>query len=168
MVAAVHDAVPSSPARVLVGLGGCVLVLRGAGEEAVQALRVRRVLEPMLAQAAAGRGTPADADELDALVTRMHAARSDPAAFLRCNWALHRRVAALAGNPVLAGVHATLLDIAEAQLEDVVAEPGFDGRADWSVAVHRELVRAIAAGDSARVAGASERHERLTAPAVVH
>ena len=61
MVAAVHDAVPSSPARVLVGLGGCVLVLQGAGEEAVQALRVRRVLEPMLAQAppaGARRTTP--------------------------------------------------------------------------------------------------------------
>ena len=82
----------------------------------------------------------------------------DPPAYFRANWELHRLLALLSGNAPLRSIYLTLIGYLEQTLEGAVID-AFDGPA--SVAIHRELVEAIAAGPGPRLEAAIAAHAPL-------
>ena len=117
---------------------------------------MRNALEPLVAREAAKHCRARDAKALRQTIARMEKA-ADPAEFLRLNWDLHRRMAKMGGNAPLTTLYLTLLDFVQDGLEDVRGDEFFD--AEGNLAVHRELVEAIIAGDDLpRLARAIEQH----------
>jgi GntR family transcriptional repressor for pyruvate dehydrogenase complex len=124
-------------------------------------LAVRNGLEPLVCREAAHHRTPADVRELRAIVAEMDRRASDPRAYFQLNWALHRCIARLGHNAPLHSIYLTLLDFIEDGLETLDLRR-FDATAD--VAVHRELVEAIAGGPGPRLDAAIAAHAELTVP----
>jgi DNA-binding FadR family transcriptional regulator len=118
-------------------------------------LAVRNGLEPLVCRDAAANRTPEDIAALREILAAMEGQADDPAAYFELNWALHRRIARGCRNAPLHSIYLTLLDFLEDGLH-----PGdlreFHPEAD--VAIHRELVDAIAEGPGPRVDAAVERH----------
>ncbi len=143
-------------------LGDLVLLTPTDPAVAAGALGVRNALEPLVVAEAARHREADDVRDLVRLAAALDARRDEPAAFLQANWALHRRLARLVRNPVLADVYRATLDVAEARVAGVAATDEFRRSAAQTVAVHHELVAAIGAGDEDEAAEAAARH----APAV--
>lgn len=152
--------VASPPADVR--LNHLILRVRSARANVEDTLVVRNALELPVAQEAAKRITDADVEQLGALVDRMQEVVDDPDAFLRANWALHRRIANISHNLTLRSVYCGLLDVLEDRLEHV--EPDEVFKASQNVKVHRELVAAIASGDQAKITRAVRKHDPLARP----
>lgn len=122
---------------------------------------VRHALEPSVAADAALSRTRRDVAALETIVAAMGEHADEPAEYLRCNWLLHRRIAQTCSNRILGNLYCTLLDASEAELTEVVADREFSGEVKRNLAVHRELVAAIADGSAARARRAAERHEEF-------
>ena len=75
-----------------------------------ECLEVRDALEPLIDSHAARYHRVSDIRELNRIVKGMEAAMDDPAAFFKCNWALHRRIAELCRNTPLRSMYLTLID----------------------------------------------------------
>lgn len=89
----------------------------------------------------------------------MQAAVDDPAVFFKCNWALHRRIAALCRNGPLRSMYLALIDFLEMSIDQAELSD-FDGPA--MVGVHRDLVKAIDAGEGPHLDAAIAAHEPTT------
>lgn len=118
-------------------------------------LVVRDALEPLVCRDAASAARASDVADLQRIVAGMERHLGDPPAYFRCNWELHRRLARITTNAPLRNIYLTLLDYLESMLEDAVIE-GFDGHA--SVALHRELIAAVAEGPGPRLEAAIAAH----------
>jgi DNA-binding FadR family transcriptional regulator len=126
-------------------------------------LEARALIEPEVARLAAQRGRP-DL-ECERLLEAMEAASdpSDPAA--RAGWnesdrMFHRQIAAMTGNPVLAGIAdhiAALMDqpLWQRLRDDSIATPG---RTAIHLAEHRMIYEAIAEGDPEAAASYAAGH----------
>jgi DNA-binding FadR family transcriptional regulator len=121
-------------------------------------LVVRDALEPLICRDAADRLTDGDVAALEAIVARMAGNVLDPPAYFACNWELHRRLARITPNVPLRGIYLTLLDYLESMLAEAVIDE-FDGPAN--VAIHRELVAAVAEGRGPRLEAAIAAHTPL-------
>ena len=119
-------------------------------------LEVRNALEPLVCREAAAHCRPADAKALRAIVARMRKQTDHPAAFLRLNWDLHRRMAKMGTNAPLKTLYLTLLDFVDDGLADVNPDEFFD--AENNLAVHEELVEAIIDGSPKDLEKAIEKH----------
>ena len=119
-------------------------------------LVVRNALEPLVCEEAGRYCSNRDAAALRSLIRRLEAEVGDPEAFLRVNWALHRRLAQMGRNAPLKTLYLTLLDYVDDGLQGVVGDQHFDGVGNLKV--HRELVEAVVAGNPRRLAKAIERH----------
>jgi DNA-binding FadR family transcriptional regulator len=86
----------------------------------------------------------------------MEAVTDDPAAFFKCNWALHRRIAELCRNAPLRSMYLTLIDFLEHSV-DQAEFARFDG--DAVVAIHRDLVKAIDGGEGPELDAAIDAHQ---------
>jgi DNA-binding FadR family transcriptional regulator len=124
-------------------------------------LAVRNALEPLVCQEAAKHCNRRDAKVLRGFISRLEQQVDSPPEFLRVNWALHRRLAAMGGNAPLETLYLTLLDYVEDGLQAVESDREFDGVDNLEV--HRELVEAIIAGEPKRLARAIERHTPMAA-----
>lgn len=133
-----------------------ILKVTDQGELVSEALEVRNELEPLLCEQARARCTDADAADLRIILADMAAALDDPGRFLRSNWALHCRIAEIAGNSILKSVYLALLDVADTRLQQVTPDRVFN--ANKNLARHVELVEAIISGDAKRVAKAVRTH----------
>lgn len=120
---------------------------------------VRHALEEPVTIDAAVNRTADDIADLEAIIDRMTAARSDPRAYLFANWHLHRRIAQACRNRVLGNLYCTLLDANEAELQDVVPSPEFGATVSENLAAHREIVDAIISGSEERTRRAIATHE---------
>ena len=131
----------------------------------LDAIELRDHLEELIDVGAARCRTEADVDELRGLLGVM-AAADDWDSFMRANWALHERIAAVAPNAMARAVYVGTLghlstsasprfdateatDAAEAQAAEYRAE---------RLRVHADLVEAIALGDVDAVRAAVLRH----------
>jgi DNA-binding FadR family transcriptional regulator len=85
----------------------------------------------------------------------------DSAAFFKCNWALHRRIAEICRNGPLRHMYLALVDFLEFSI-DRAELSDFDGAA--MVAIHRDLVEAIDAGEGPKLDAAIEAHQPRAAP----
>lgn len=121
-------------------------------------LRVRDALEPLICRDAALAHRDSDIARLRAVVALMERHRAEPLAYFKCNWELHRRIAALSANTPLRSIYLTLTEGLEAMLDDSEIDE-FDGAAN--VAIHRELVDAIASGPGVRLEAAIAAHTPL-------
>jgi DNA-binding FadR family transcriptional regulator len=177
-VATVNEAVRLLETRGLIearpGPGGGVFVARPAARIAMshlvlgfksgstsyeECLEIRDALEPLIESHAACYHRASDIRDLKRIVKEMQAAVDDPVAFFKCNWALHRRIAQLCRNGPLRSMYLALIDFLEMSI-DRAEFSDFDGPA--LVAVHRELVEAIDAGESPRLDAAIDAHEPTT------
>jgi len=174
-VATVNEAVRLLEMRGMIearpGPGGGVFVARPAARVAFnhmvlgfktgstsyeECLEVRDALEPLIDSHAARYHRVRDIRELNRIVKGMEAAKDDPPAFFKCNWELHRGIAALCRNTPLRSMYLTLIDFLERSV-DQAEFARFDG--DAMVAVHRDLVKAIDAGEGPLLDAAIEAHK---------
>jgi DNA-binding GntR family transcriptional regulator len=77
-----------------------------------EAVRIRDALDPLLIEDALRHASPADIAELREILADMASAvrRLDPTAFVRANWSLHARIAAVSPHAVLRSLYVNLLD----------------------------------------------------------
>jgi DNA-binding FadR family transcriptional regulator len=119
-------------------------------------LSVRSALEPPLCFDAARNCEPSDAADLREILAAMRQGIAEPRALLHGDWRLHRRIAEIAANPLLRVLYLTTLDLVEEAADrapDAAARGG-----ERTLDVHEELVEALIAGQTARLARAVERH----------
>jgi DNA-binding FadR family transcriptional regulator len=124
-----------------------------------ECLEVRDALEPLIDSHAARYHRVSDIREMNRIVKSMDAVKDDPAAFFKCNWALHRRIAALCRNSPLCAMYLALIDFLEYSIDDAEFAR-FDG--EGLVAVHRDLVRAIDHGEGPELDAAIAAHAPTT------
>lgn len=136
-------------------LSHLVLGFKWSSSTVSDCLAIRMALEPLVCREAGTYRSPADVRALRGLLDRMEKHASEPQEYLRCNWALHRRIAKICRNVPLSNIYLTLLDFLEEGLDDV-AEENFDG--PQNLHIHRDLVDAIDAGEATRLEAAIEQH----------
>jgi DNA-binding FadR family transcriptional regulator len=145
----------SRPA-VRVAFSHTVLGFKKGSTSYEECLEVRDALEPLIDSHAARYHKASDIRELNRIVKGMEAAKDDPAAFFKCNWALHRRIAQLCRNSPLRSMYLALIDFLEYSI-DQAEFASFDGEA--MVRVHRDLVTAIDGGEGPGLDAAIEAHQ---------
>jgi DNA-binding FadR family transcriptional regulator len=146
-----------------VALSQLVLDFKHSATSITEVLAVRDALETLIASDAALHHRKRDLRELRLLLDDMAANVHEPTGYLRANWAFHRRAAGLCANQFARSLYEGLLDLAEAELAGVEGRGDFDGTEN--VAVHHELLEAIASRDLDRVAEAVRRHNASARPA---
>jgi DNA-binding FadR family transcriptional regulator len=118
-------------------------------------LAVRNALEPLVCREAARHHRDEDIRALRTILKSMERHEDDPATYLDLDWALHRRIAKMCRNAPLHSIYLTLIDV----LQDASAAGDLGelhGEAD--LAVHRELVDAIAGGEGPGLDAVVDRH----------
>jgi DNA-binding FadR family transcriptional regulator len=148
-------------AAVRIAMMHSVLGFPSASTSYREYLVVRDALEPLVCRDAARRRDAGDIADLEAILARMAHNADDPVAYFACNWELHRRLARITANAPLRGIYVTLVSYLESMLAEAVIDE-FDGPA--SVAIHRELVAAVACGAGPRLEAAIAAHTPLPPP----
>jgi DNA-binding FadR family transcriptional regulator len=120
------------------------------------AIELRDHLELLVDVAAARHRTREDVVDLRRAVTAM-ADAPDWGAVLDANWALHERIAAIGPNRMVRSVYVATLGPLRASTRRLDGGAADDYRAQ-RIAVHRELVEAIADGDVDVLPAVVDRH----------
>jgi DNA-binding FadR family transcriptional regulator len=135
----------------MVRLGNSVLALDAEQTSVADAVRIRDALDPLLIEDALWHASPADVAQMRDQVGRMSdaVAASDPTAFVRANWGLHARIAAVTPNVMLRSLYTSLLDLIEAHTLSVfpVTEQPLPEYIAQRHRLHSDLVDAIAEQD---------------------
>jgi DNA-binding FadR family transcriptional regulator len=118
---------------------------------------VRIVLEPLAAGRAAKSATPEQLDQMRASIAALEQVIEDEAAVIEENQRFHRLLAEASGNPVLVAFLLALLTIFDGY--EMGTHYPLELRHDI-VAIHKEIVKAIAAGNVSKAESASRRHVR--------
>lgn len=121
-----------------------------------ECLEVRDALEPLIDGHAARYHRASDVRDLRRIVKEMERAVSDPVAFFKCNWALHRRIAQLCRNAPLRNMYLALIDFLELSVDRAVFAE-FDGEGLFEV--HRDLIAAIDGGEGPELDAAIQAHQ---------
>jgi DNA-binding GntR family transcriptional regulator len=135
-------------------------------EDVRHAFEVMASLEGLAGELASARINQADLADLRALQREMEEAhdRHDLPAYYRVNRAIHDRINATAGNPVLTQMFRTL----NARLHALRFRSNLvRGKWDQAVAEHREMIEALAARDGTKLRGILGRHLRAKLQAVL-
>ena len=117
-------------------------------QEAIEIAEARQAVETMVARQAAERVTDKDRASLRRIITRMDAsfAKQDFILFSQLNAELHRDIQQIAANATADRLLQTLKSqVVRLQYRAIL----LPGRAENSLAEHREIVEAICAGDGA-------------------
>jgi DNA-binding FadR family transcriptional regulator len=147
----------------MVRLGRTLLTVRVEAATVTGAIAVREHLEPFVAAEAARHRNAADREELEEHLAAMRASTGDVGTFLRENWNLHARIAAISPNTVLRATYLGLYEF----INNVSTINPQRNDADYlaqRLHVHENLVRAIATGDVAAAISAAELHKHSSRP----
>lgn len=129
-------------------LGNSVLALDSELTSVVDAVRIRDALDPLTIEDALWHASRADTAQMRQQVERMSAAveSGDSTAFVRANWGLHARIAAVSTNLMLRSIYTSLLDIIESHTLSVmpVTEQALPSYIAQRYRLHHDLVEAIA------------------------
>ncbi|MCB9969025.1 MAG: transcriptional regulator NanR [Geminicoccaceae bacterium] len=117
----------------------------------------RLFLETGLASRAAERATPEAVARLEERFAAHEAARQQADAFLPRDMEFHREIAAMVGNPIFPALIEAMFDWLGSYYVQLVRLPGAE---DLTIAEHRRILDAIAAGDGD--AAAAAMHDHLT------
>jgi DNA-binding GntR family transcriptional regulator len=134
---------------------GVIVTAVDVGQQ-LQVLETRRELDRLIARAAATRSTAAEREEMAALAKRMEGAAriGDIKAFLQYDNEMNGRAARSARNEVAASTVATLHSTSR---RFWFFHHTAHGQAGKTMGLHVGLARAVAAGDPALAAAASDR-----------
>ncbi|MFG2881651.1 FadR/GntR family transcriptional regulator [Streptomyces sp. NPDC048297] len=165
------DVRPGRGGGLFVASAGSVVRLRhtllAAGQDAVSvanALAVRDSLEELIDTDAARHRTAEDIAELREIVTYIRANGTTREAFMRDNWTLHTRIAAITPNDLARSIYLSTMEQAVGLPTQADAATASD-EGDYLAArmdVHEELVEAIASGDITRTSRAVVAHHAIT------
>jgi DNA-binding FadR family transcriptional regulator len=137
----------------MVRLGNSVLALDAEETSVADAVRIREALDPLIIEDALWHASPADLADLRVQVGRMREAADalDPTGFIRANWGLHTRIAAVSPNVMLRSLYTSLLDLIESHTLSVlpVSEEPLLDYVSQRYQLHASLVEAIADRDTA-------------------
>ena len=126
------------------------------------AIELRDHLEVLVDVGAARHRTAQDVADLRDLLQRMRTAQ-DWDGFMRANWALHERIAALSPNAMARAVYtSTLGHLTAASSRFAEDDPASVRYRTERYQVHVDLVEAIAGGDEPAVRAAVARHNTTT------
>lgn len=144
----------------VVRLRHTLLAVHGEASTVADAIAIRESLEPLIVENATRHRTTADSKRLNRLLAALVAATGDRDRFIRANWELHLAIASITPNTMLAAIYLTMMhvitDQSDLAVDDSSEDP--DAYVEHRVAVHRELVEAIIAGDVDRAATAVSSH----------
>ena len=106
----------------MVRLGNSVLALDAEQTSVADAVRIRDALDPLIIEDALWHASPADLAEMRARSgpNGDAADAADPIAFIRANWGLHARIAAVSPNVMLRSLYSSLLDLIESHTLSVL------------------------------------------------
>lgn len=137
-----------------------------SAEDARHAFDVMGALEGLAGELAAARVTDADIETLRALQAEMEAAHAhrDLPAYYRINRAIHDRLNAIAGNPILSHTYRTLNTRLHALRFRSNLNPA---KWDQAVTEHRCMIAALAARDGAALRDILIKHLRAKQQAVL-
>ncbi|MYS24170.1 MULTISPECIES: FadR/GntR family transcriptional regulator [unclassified Streptomyces] len=146
------------PALLLEGLGSAVELL--SGDTLLELTEVRRLFEPIATGLAATRISAAELRQVEHHLAAMTQARDDVELLNRHDAAFHQAVIAATGNSTLA----TLLEGISSPTVRARVWRGLvdDDASDRTIAEHRAIFDALAAGDSARAQAAALLHVSTT------
>jgi DNA-binding GntR family transcriptional regulator len=132
-------------------------VRRVALDEAIQITEIRAILEGLIAARAAATATPAEREELAAIVTDMRAAVAEDRLvdYSELNGRLHQRLREISRHLVASDLIANLRNRAKHHEFRLALIPG---RAAESLGQHAAIVEAVVAGDAAQAELAMRAH----------
>jgi GntR family transcriptional regulator, transcriptional repressor for pyruvate dehydrogenase complex len=154
----------------IVRLRQTLLVVPQGATAVADAIAVRDALEELIALEAVAHRTEADIRDLESCLDAMRQAGEDLEHFLRANWSLHERIAAITPNHLARAMYLGMTRcIAELSVRadyETDSTPG--DYLDQRLAVHESLVAAIRLGEekAARAAIAAHRGDAAADPAV--
>jgi DNA-binding FadR family transcriptional regulator len=153
----------------LVRLGNSVLAIDDDATSVADAVRIRDALEPLLVEDAVRHRSASDVEALRQGLERMRAAADavNGNEFLRANWALHARMAAISPSVMLRSFYLSLLEMIESHTLSVqsVDEAPLPEYLDKRYQLHADLVSAIDGQDARRALDLVLVHNATTAAA---
>jgi DNA-binding FadR family transcriptional regulator len=153
----------------LVRLGNSVLAIDDDATSVADAVRIRDALEPLLVEDAVRHRSAGDVEALRQGLERMRAAAdaADGNEFLRANWALHARMAAISPSVMLRSFYLSLLEMIESHTLSVrsVDEAPLPEYLNKRYQLHADLVSAIDGQDAGRALDLIRVHNATTAAA---
>jgi DNA-binding FadR family transcriptional regulator len=151
----------------MVRLGNSVLALDANESSVAEAVRIRDALDPLLIEDALWYASPADIAAMREVLADMADAvrHHDPTAFVRSNWALHARIAAVSPHPVLRSLYLSLLDQIESHTLAVLpaSEQPLPEYIASRLVLHEAIVNAIEQRDRPRALTLSAQHNTSNA-----
>jgi DNA-binding FadR family transcriptional regulator len=154
----------------LVRLGNSVLALDAGRTTVAEAVRIRDALDPLLIEDALWHASPADIAAMREVLADMAAAAAtaEPERFVRANWALHARIAAVSPHAMLRSLYVNLLDEIESHTLAVLpdAERPLPEYIADRLELHAALVDAIDRRDRDRALELIARHKTSDTPPV--
>jgi DNA-binding MarR family transcriptional regulator len=142
----------------LLAFGESVLTLKSDTVVVRDATNTRDALEPLLLQDAARNVSTTTINELREQVTRMSGLIGAPEEFFRADWDLHRKLAGCCHNDILRTVYLKLLDILSDHVDSVVPTGNLEHYLYERLAIHAQIVEAVASRDEEQVAAAAHAH----------
>jgi DNA-binding GntR family transcriptional regulator len=151
----------------MVRLGNSMLSLDEEAASVADAVRLRDALDPLLVADALECASARDIAALRTALDQMKVAADteDSTAFVRANWALHARIAAISPSAMLRSFYLNLLEIIESRLLAVqpVGDEPLPEYIQRRYELHAALVEAVAAGDP-RALDLIREHNTTTLP----
>lgn len=146
----------------VVRLRHTLISVHGEATTLADAIAIRESLEPLLVLDAARSRTAAEVRRLRAQLRRLEQALDDHDAFVRAVWALHELIASITPNEMLRAMYLAMMQVIGEHADRAVSDDEQPDRAEGyrahRLAVHRELVDAIEAGDLERASRAVIAH----------
>ncbi|HEX6977774.1 MAG TPA: FadR/GntR family transcriptional regulator [Alphaproteobacteria bacterium] len=133
--------------------------VRGSESGLIEAIELRRVLEPPIAQFAAARRSAADVERLRNVLARMERSLGDVPAWIEADLDFHELLSEMAGNRLMRLQMRALRPVIREVMEAFNSrEPR--GLADWRATYdrHARIFATIEAGDGAAAARAMTSH----------
>jgi DNA-binding FadR family transcriptional regulator len=140
-----------------------LLTVRHSATSVADAIVVRESLEEILILDAAAHRRESDIADLRALMNQLRTTEASPEKFMRTNWQLHARIAEITPNALAKALYLGILDFIKAETsefapDDTEWSENFDNR----IAVHEQLVEAIASGSTTAARKAVAVHNSTT------
>jgi GntR family transcriptional regulator, transcriptional repressor for pyruvate dehydrogenase complex len=150
----------------VVRIGRTLLTISGQPSAVADAIAVRKALEPLIVMDATRHRNEVDIRELRSIMQELaNAIPQGTAAFLALNWRLHLRISDISPNVFARHLYRGMLEYTDDHSSTAEhSEPSSDRPwLEMRYQIHRELVEAIASGDTLRAhqAVASHQHSQL-------
>jgi len=123
-------------------------------------LEARKIIESVIAKAAANKATSEDVAALEELITEMEKKLREQEFSMELDREFHLRVAKATGNSVLMGIAENLVNMMRGKLWESITEINrrIPGKSEKYVEDHRRIFKAIKAGEASQAGIAMYNH----------